>query len=74
MSKFIVPFSRILTCIQSRKKICLLVPLSSYTVGEMITFMPLLLSLPLSSHIAIKEQASQLVRLLITLHSYLIFV
>ena len=56
---------RKLTCIQSRKKISLSVLLSSCTVDEMITSMPLLLFLLLSLHTAIKEQDSQLVSLLI---------
>ena len=55
------PIFRKLTYIQSRKKICPSMHLFSCTVGEMITFMPLLLSLLWSLHIAIKEQDSLLV-------------
>lgn len=58
-----VPDFRKLTYIQSRKKTCLSVHLSSCIVDGMITSMHLLLSLPLSSHIATRGQGSQLVSL-----------
>lgn len=52
-----------MTCTQSKKRICRSVHLFSCTVGETITFMPLLLSLLWSLHIAIKEQDFLLVSL-----------